>query len=99
MKVAASVNSDASTENDKLKKHRKTAKRKTYNESSSCESLDKPKDDGSLLRRIIRSEMRKFIRVCIQSLLFNTFLYSTSHIFPFHFLDSTSRDKVTVLNR
>lgn len=70
MKVAASVNSDASVSNkrnDKPTKYRKGAKRRVHDESSSCESFDKPRrkpvDEGSLLRRIIRSEMRKFIKV------------------------------------
>lgn len=73
MNVAANVDSDASVankRNDKQMKRRTAAKRKIYDESSSCESLDKPrvkpKDDGGLLRRIIRSEMRKFVKVfCI----------------------------------
>ena len=70
MKVAASVNSDASVsnkENDKQMKYRKGAKRRIHDESSSFESFEKPRgkpvDEGSLLRRIIRSEMRKFIKV------------------------------------
>ena len=70
MNVAASVNSDASVsnkENDEQMKYRKGAKRRIHDESSSFESFEKPRgkpvDEEGLLRRIIRSEMRKFIKV------------------------------------
>ena len=70
MKVAPSVNSDTSVpskKKDEQMKYRKGAKTRAHDDSSSCESLEKPRrkpvDEGSLLRRIIRSEMRKFIKV------------------------------------
>ena len=65
MKVTANVNVDGSVAKKRDHKHRKTTKRQVYDESSSYESSEKArvKDEGSLLRRIIRSEMRKFIRV------------------------------------
>ena len=48
-------------------KDRRPNKRKIREESSSCETSEnvsmKSKDEASLLRRIVRSEMRKFIKV------------------------------------
>lgn len=50
-------------------KTRKPAKRRIREESSSSEMSGKfstqSTDEASLLRRIIRSEMRKFIKVCV----------------------------------
>ena len=70
LKVAAAVNSNTSVSSDRNIRgtsRRNTTKRKTYDETSSCDSLNEPQvkpiDEGSLLRRIIRSEMRKFIKV------------------------------------
>ncbi|XP_028394275.1 uncharacterized protein LOC114518472 [Dendronephthya gigantea] len=69
MKLAANMNSDSSVttaSNYKQTRHRKTTKRKVQKESSSCDSAEQPRvkpvDEGDLLRRIIRSEMRKFIK-------------------------------------
>lgn len=95
MNVAANVDSDASVANkinDKQLKRRIAARRKIYDESSSCESLDKPrvkpKDDGGLLRRIIRSEMRKFVKVCLY-LPYSSFKLFLPLPYFFHFLDPT----------
>ena len=70
LKIAASMASETSVttdRRDKRTKPRKAAKRKMYDESSTSELSEKPRgkpvDEASLLRRIIRSEMRKFIKV------------------------------------
>lgn len=69
MRVAGNVNSDTSVtstrKNDNMKL---AAKENTYNKmTSSYDSLGKRryKDETSLLRRIIRSEMRKFVQVSV----------------------------------
>ena len=45
------------------KRNRKPVMRKISVESSGKSSQNAPKDEATLLRRIIRSEMRKFIKV------------------------------------